>query len=153
MRRRDFATGLLLAAAAQLLLAQERAKQHRIAIIATGPVASIHDPRFRPFHTFFEELRRLGDVRSTAPSHSIQTPLMHVQDVFRRIDPGQGVKVYSPFAHLIDTTARPRTPHPLHRTRSFRSSTLTRGSNPSRVRNAGVSKAVCEHAAQSTLPY
>jgi putative ABC transport system substrate-binding protein len=62
MRRREFATGLLLAAAAQPLLAQERATQHRIAIIATGPVARIHDPRFRPFYTFFEELRRLGDV-------------------------------------------------------------------------------------------
>jgi hypothetical protein len=68
------------------------------------------------------------------------------------------------FAHLIDTTARPRMPHPRHRTRSLRSSTLTPRSRPSRFRKAGASRAVCElrssaelrrslrqHAAQSTL--
>jgi hypothetical protein len=52
-------------------------------------------------------------------------------------------------SHLIDTTARPLTSHRRHRTRSLRSSTLKRGSSPSRAKNAGVSKAVCEHAAQS----
>jgi len=55
------------------------------------------------------------------------------------------------FPHLTETTARPRTPHPRHRTRFFRSSTLRGGSSPSRASNVGVSKAVCEHAAQSIL--
>jgi hypothetical protein len=55
------------------------------------------------------------------------------------------------FPHLIDTTARPRTPHPRHRTRSVRSSTLRLVFSPSRARNAGVSNAVCPQAAQSTL--
>jgi putative tryptophan/tyrosine transport system substrate-binding protein len=62
MRRRDFTTGLLLATAVGTVRAQETAKQHRIAIIAAGPVARIHDPGIRFFQQFFEELRRLGDV-------------------------------------------------------------------------------------------
>jgi putative ABC transport system substrate-binding protein len=61
MRRRDFAIGVLLASATGVW-AQERAKQHRIAIIAAGPVARIHDPGIRFFQAFFEELRQLGDV-------------------------------------------------------------------------------------------
>jgi putative ABC transport system substrate-binding protein len=63
VRRRTFTIGLLLAAAARAVPAQEPAKQHRIAIIVTGPVTRIHDPGFRPFRAFFEELRRLGDVK------------------------------------------------------------------------------------------
>ena len=44
MRRRDFTIGLLLAAATQPVRAQERAAQHRIAIvIPAGPVARISD--------------------------------------------------------------------------------------------------------------
>jgi putative tryptophan/tyrosine transport system substrate-binding protein len=62
MRRRDFTIGLLLAAATRSAPAQERAKQHRIAIIAAGPVARIHDPGNLFFHAIFEELRRLGLV-------------------------------------------------------------------------------------------
>ena len=62
MRRRDFTAGLLLASAVQSVWAQEPAKHHRIAVIAAGPVAGIHDPGVRPFQAFFEELRRLGDV-------------------------------------------------------------------------------------------
>ena len=63
MRRRDFTIGLLLAAAAQSAQTQERAKQHRIAIvIASGPVTGINDPASRPWQAFWEELRRLGDV-------------------------------------------------------------------------------------------
>jgi putative ABC transport system substrate-binding protein len=62
VRRRDFAIGLLLAATTQPVPAQESAKQHRVALIAAGPVTRIHDPDVRPFHAFFEELRRLGDV-------------------------------------------------------------------------------------------
>jgi len=60
LRRRDFAIGVLLAAAARPGRAQEPAKQHRIAIIFARPVALIDDsPLFR---AFFEELRRLGHV-------------------------------------------------------------------------------------------
>jgi putative ABC transport system substrate-binding protein len=62
MRRRDFTIGLALAAAARSGRAQERVKQHRIAIVATGPAARIHDPGVRAFQAFFEELARLGDV-------------------------------------------------------------------------------------------
>jgi putative ABC transport system substrate-binding protein len=62
MRRRDFAIGLFLAATTQSVWAQEPARQHRMAIIAAGPVARIHDPGIRFFRVFFEELRRLGDV-------------------------------------------------------------------------------------------
>jgi putative tryptophan/tyrosine transport system substrate-binding protein len=62
MRRRDFTIGLLLASTVRIARAQEPAKQHRIAIIAAGPVARIHDPGIRFFQQFFEELRRLGDV-------------------------------------------------------------------------------------------
>ena len=63
MRRRDFTIGLLLAAAAQTVQAQERAKQHRIAIVvSTGPVTRINDPGSRYWQAFWEELRRLGDV-------------------------------------------------------------------------------------------
>jgi L-asparaginase/Glu-tRNA(Gln) amidotransferase subunit D len=44
MRRRDFTIGLLLAAAVQSARAQERAKQHRIAIvIAGGTIARISE--------------------------------------------------------------------------------------------------------------
>ena len=49
----------------------------------------------------------------------------------------------------MDNTARPRTSHLPHRTLSFRSSTFSRGPRPSRARDAGVSSAVCPHAAQS----
>jgi putative tryptophan/tyrosine transport system substrate-binding protein len=63
VRRRDFAIGLLLAAATQSLRAQERAKQHRIAIVvASGPVTRINDPASRPWQAFWGELRRLGDA-------------------------------------------------------------------------------------------
>jgi putative tryptophan/tyrosine transport system substrate-binding protein len=67
MRRRDFTIGLLLASATRVR-AQERVKQHRIAIIIpAGPVAVISatssDTLTRRFYQpFFEELRRLGDV-------------------------------------------------------------------------------------------
>ena len=61
MRRREFTIGLLLASATRAR-AQERAKQHRIAIIAAGPVDRIHDPGIPLFRAFLEELRRLGDV-------------------------------------------------------------------------------------------
>jgi putative ABC transport system substrate-binding protein len=63
MRRRDFTIGLLLATAVRMVQAQERGKQHRIAIIvSTGPAARINDPASRYWQAFWEELRRLGDV-------------------------------------------------------------------------------------------
>jgi putative tryptophan/tyrosine transport system substrate-binding protein len=63
MRRRDLTAGLLLAAAAPSLRAQETAKQHRIAIVRpAGPTALISDTGIRFYRAFFEELRRLGDI-------------------------------------------------------------------------------------------
>jgi putative ABC transport system substrate-binding protein len=63
VRRRDFTIGLLLAGATPAGRAQERAKQHRIAIvIPAGPVTSISATGVRAWRAFFEELRRLGDV-------------------------------------------------------------------------------------------
>jgi putative ABC transport system substrate-binding protein len=63
VRRRDFALGLILAAATQSVRAQAPARQHRIAIvISTGPAASINDKGIRAWQAFFAELRRLGDV-------------------------------------------------------------------------------------------
>jgi ABC-type uncharacterized transport system substrate-binding protein len=67
MKRRDFTIGLLLASATGVR-AQERAKQHRIAIIiGAGPVANISEASTdvlsrRLYQPFFEELRRLGDA-------------------------------------------------------------------------------------------
>jgi putative ABC transport system substrate-binding protein len=63
MRRRDFTIGLLLAGGARMGWAQERAKQHRIAIvIPAGPVADISDTGVRRWRAFFEELRRTADI-------------------------------------------------------------------------------------------
>jgi putative ABC transport system substrate-binding protein len=68
VNRRDFAIGLLVATATPSVRAQERAKQHRIAIvIAGGTIARISetasDPVARRFYqAFFQELRRLGNV-------------------------------------------------------------------------------------------
>ena len=63
MRRRDFAIGVLLAAAARTGRAQEATKQHRIAIvISTGPVARVYDPTSHAFQAFWQELHRLGDA-------------------------------------------------------------------------------------------
>jgi putative ABC transport system substrate-binding protein len=63
MKRRDFTTGLLLAAAARTVRGQEQATQHRIAIvIASGPVTRLNDPTTTAWRAFWQELRRLGDV-------------------------------------------------------------------------------------------
>jgi putative tryptophan/tyrosine transport system substrate-binding protein len=68
VRRRDFAAGLLFAGVAGSAPAQERAKQHRIAIVTpAGPVAVISETTRdalsrRLYQPFFEELRRLGDI-------------------------------------------------------------------------------------------
>ena len=62
MRRREFMSALLLASATSVR-AQERAEQHRIAIIRpAGPTALISDTGIRFYRAFFEELRRLGDI-------------------------------------------------------------------------------------------
>src|SRR6516162_2546360 len=63
MRRRDFTAGLLLASATGVL-AQEREKQPRIAIlIPSGPIARISDAGGGRFYqAIFDELRRLGDI-------------------------------------------------------------------------------------------
>jgi putative ABC transport system substrate-binding protein len=61
MRRRDFTAGLLLASATGVR-AQQLGRQHRIAIVEAGSVASIDDPASLYWQAFWEELRRLGDV-------------------------------------------------------------------------------------------
>ena len=61
-KRRDFTIGLLLSSDTGTL-AQERPKQHRIAIIRlAGPVAIMSDEGHPFWRAFFEELRRLGDI-------------------------------------------------------------------------------------------
>jgi putative tryptophan/tyrosine transport system substrate-binding protein len=63
MRRRDFAIGLSLAAAARPVWAQQPVNQHRIAIVRpAGPITLISDTGIRAYQAFFSELRRLGDV-------------------------------------------------------------------------------------------
>jgi putative tryptophan/tyrosine transport system substrate-binding protein len=63
VRRRDVTAGLLLAAAAPSLRAQESAKQRRIAIvIPAGPITSISDTGAPAWQAFFEQLRRAGDI-------------------------------------------------------------------------------------------
>jgi putative tryptophan/tyrosine transport system substrate-binding protein len=64
VRRRDFATGLLLATAIRKVRAQQPAKQHRIAIVIPGgPVAIISDTGPRFYRVIFDELRRLGEAK------------------------------------------------------------------------------------------
>src|SRR5215467_15413189 len=64
MRRRDFTLGLALATSVPRARAQERGKQHRIAIvIPAGPVASSNDTGGRGWgRVFLEELRGLGEA-------------------------------------------------------------------------------------------
>jgi putative tryptophan/tyrosine transport system substrate-binding protein len=62
MRRRDFTIGLALTAAVRAAWAQERTKQHRIAILEAGFAASIDDQGSLLWHPFWEQLRRRGDV-------------------------------------------------------------------------------------------
>jgi len=63
LRRRDFTIGLLLAGASNPVASQERAKQHRIAIvIPSGDLSSISDKGTRAWQAFFAELGRLGDI-------------------------------------------------------------------------------------------
>ena len=111
MRRRDFAAGLLLAAATQSVCAQEPAKQHRIAIIAAGPVAGIHDPGVHAFQAFFEELRQLGDVEGhnlTVDGYSGGERPEHYADVAREIvkrNPDVIVASTDPIARAVHAAA------------------------------------------------
>ena len=68
MKRRDFSTALLLAGTVmQPLLAQEPAKQRRIAIVAAaGKPENISEAGSSVWRPFFEELRRLGHVEGVA---------------------------------------------------------------------------------------
>jgi putative ABC transport system substrate-binding protein len=62
VRRRDFTVGLLLSSATGVL-AQERPKQHRIAIvIPSDAVSSTSDKGTRAWQAFFAELGRLGEI-------------------------------------------------------------------------------------------
>jgi putative ABC transport system substrate-binding protein len=62
MRRRELIVGLLLAITTRAL-AQEPAKQPRIAIVRpAGSLALISDTGISFYQAFFAELRRLGDV-------------------------------------------------------------------------------------------
>jgi hypothetical protein len=72
MRRRDFAISLALTAAMQSVRAQQRAKPRRVAIVVpAGPIA--HMSEILPlYQSFFEELRRLGDIEGkTSPLSGI----------------------------------------------------------------------------------
>jgi putative tryptophan/tyrosine transport system substrate-binding protein len=64
MKRREFIAGLLAAASSRPARAQQPAKVHRIAIIATAlPVTDINETSsLRLYRAFFQELRRLGYV-------------------------------------------------------------------------------------------
>ena len=62
MRRRDFTLGLQMASAVGAVRAQEPTTQHRIAVIATPPVARIDDPTIPRLSRHFSKRRRLGDV-------------------------------------------------------------------------------------------
>jgi hypothetical protein len=66
----------LLLVSATGVRAQERAKQHRIAIvIGAGSVAPVSDTGHAFWRSFFEELRRLGDVEGQSLS---QRALIHM---------------------------------------------------------------------------
>ena len=63
MNHRDFAIGLLLAAAVRPERAQAGERPHRIAIVvSSGPVTIISAAGGRIWEAFFGELRRLGEI-------------------------------------------------------------------------------------------
>jgi putative tryptophan/tyrosine transport system substrate-binding protein len=64
MRRRDFTAAFLTAITIRAVRAQEPERQHRIAFIATGPIARIRELRLPGIRTFWDALHRLGDVES-----------------------------------------------------------------------------------------
>ena len=88
MRRRDFTVGLLLASPTSAL-AQETAKQHRIAIVRpAGSVALISDTGVSFYQAFFAELRRLGAVEGqnlTVERYSGEGRPEHFADLAREV--------------------------------------------------------------------
>jgi putative tryptophan/tyrosine transport system substrate-binding protein len=88
MRRREFAIGLLLAAAARPAQAQQSVKQRRIAIIrGAGPAATMKDTGDRFWHGFFGELKRLGEIEGqnlTVERYSGEGHTERYADVARR---------------------------------------------------------------------
>lgn len=66
MRRRDFISGLALAAAARSALGQAPARQHRIALVtAATPAFRMTEAGDSYFRSFFQELRRSGFVEGS----------------------------------------------------------------------------------------
>ena len=112
MRRRDFTAALLLAGGTQLAQAQQRTKQHRIAIVEAGSVASIDDPASRYWQAFWEELRRLGDVEGqnlTVERYSGEGRPAGYADLAREVvsrNPDLIVTVTNPITQAIRAAAR-----------------------------------------------
>ena len=108
MRRRDFTIGLLLAAVARTAAAQERTKQHRIAIIIpSGPATRINDSLPRLYQPFFDELRRLGDIEGqnlTIERYSGEGQREGLVDLAREVvdrNPDLIVAITNPVAHAV----------------------------------------------------
>ena len=108
MKRRDFTAGLLLASVTRVR-AQERANQHRIAIIIFAGLARIDDPRDRTFQAFWEELRRLGDIEGqnhTVERYSGEGRPASYADLAREVvnrNPDVIVATTSPVARAVRT--------------------------------------------------
>jgi putative ABC transport system substrate-binding protein len=89
VKRRNFAIGLLLAAAAQSVRAQEPAKQHRIAIvIPAGPIALISETGDPFWGAILLELHRLGDVEGenlTVDRYSAEGRTAGLADLAREV--------------------------------------------------------------------
>jgi putative ABC transport system substrate-binding protein len=107
VRRRDFTVGLLLASATSAL-AQETAKQHRIAIVRpAGSVALISETGIHFYKEFFKELRRLGDVEGqnlTVERHSGEGRPERFADLAREVinrKPDVVVAITPPIAQAV----------------------------------------------------
>ena len=112
MRRRDFTIGLLLASAVGAVRAQERAKQHRIAMVRpAGPVALMSEGGLRIWRVFLQELRRLGDVEGqnlTIERYSGEGHPERYTDLAREIvnqNPDLIVAITSPVALAVRAAA------------------------------------------------
>ena len=107
MNRREFTAGLLLAATARTVRAEERTKQHRIAVVFSGPVADIREAGSRYWPGFFAELRRLGDVEGltlTIERHSGEGTLEDLAKLAREVvnrDPDLIVATTNPIALAV----------------------------------------------------
>src|SRR5437870_13462856 len=84
MRRRDFTAGLLLAAAARPVLAQQPAKRHRIAILHPAiPAARIAEDYF--WRAFIAELRGSEGENLVVEPYSAEGHHEHYADLAREI--------------------------------------------------------------------